>query len=1114
MLKRFGSAMPIKLEYRGFEFVFKKVPTSEELQQRYDEHIAALSARTAAAKQSSIPRADRARPLPMTSLQERFWFMEQAQAGGSALHITHIVWLGGVLNVSALQQALDLVVQRHEILRTSFQREGRDLVQVVHDPMPCPLDTQDVREVYACGGRDGLDPIFEAELNRPFSLTDPPLIRARIFEMSDDERALMVVTHHIAGDGWSLNLLLREVLGAYLALCTEREVVLPDLPIQFGDFATWRRQRRRESDAYDASLKYWREQLHGVDAFDLPMDRPRPSTRSHGGAMHRFDLTPVGASALHEMVASGTATLFEILTTAYLVTLGRLGGQPDVAIGTVSSGRDRAEVENLIGCFINNLVLRADLRGNPTFEEALERVSAAARGAREHEVPFDWVVDEFTETRNMNENPLFRVMLIQDEIPEVRADVAGLQLLGSKPWYPGSHYDMTLFVEASEAAVSFCFRYSTDLFEPETIAEIAVAYQQILETAAWAPQTRFHDFSLVSSAQQQALAQWGEGERAQTDARPIHTIIAETAEAGPERTALVFDGGSWTYANLDRESDRVAHALTEAGVQRGDRVGVSIERSPALIATLLGILKCGAAYVALQPDLPADRLAYMAADAGLSALVASTEGSAAAPWPMPPILAEGLEDRGPFAGPAVTGDDLAYILYTSGTTGYPKGVEVSHRAVSNLVAVLNQRGLFDADSIVLWKTPVGFDVSVSEMFNTLSVGGRLVATAPGDDKDPNKLIARIRAHHVNTLRMVPTALHMLTEFEAFGQCTTLQTVICAGEALTHEIVARFAQRSGAALYNLLGATETCVDTTYAVCSTDDDSAVASVGGPLPNYQTHVLDGSLHRVAQRAPGELYVGGVGLARGYRGMARRTATTFVPNPWAGAGARMYRTQDVVRWRHNGELSYVGRADRQLQVRGIRVELAAIEAHLNQVDGVEQAAVIAMNEANGKAESLVAYVVGSHGTLETAALRLALSAHLPEAVIPSHFVQIDKMPRTASGKINRGELPEPTTMIRRGERVMPDGDTETRIAGIWQAALEIDAIGANENFFEIGGHSLLAVRIQADIQDAFGVHVSVADFMEEPTVAGLAKTVVRLKASNVSASDLAALIAEIRGE
>ena len=1108
--------MPIKLEYRGFTFVFDKIPSEDQLKARYDERIEALQASSRKVQEARIRPADRKRPLPMTSLQERFWFMEQAAAGGVALHITHIVWLAGELDTEALRSAFEHVIHRHEVLRTSFERQHLDLVQVVHESVSFELLQTDQRALYATGGPDALDPIFEEEIRRPFRLDAPPLIRARVLALSDDEYALILVMHHIAGDGWSLNLLLQEVLGAYRAIRHGEEAVLPELPIQFGDFAVWQRASREEQGRHDDDLAYWREQLSGVEVVDLPTDRPRPTVPTHEGAMHRFGLSADVVRGLWGYIRDRDTTLFQVLVASFQVLLARTSGQNDVSIGSVSSGRNRSELEHLVGCFINNLVIRTRLDGNPSFDEALTRSEEAIAGARQHEIPFDWVIDELSRDRNMNDNPLFRVMLIQDEFPDVRTEVAGLKILGSKPWYPGSHYDVTLFVEAAKDDVSFCFRYSTDLFEPDTIAAFARSYQRILEQAVRNADTRVSEFRLLGDGEfHELVRERGVGPQSERDTFTIHHRFEVAAATHPERVVLSFDGGEWTYEELDERANAIAGALRQSGVGPDDRVGICIPRSPELLAGLLGIMKAGGAYVALQPDLAGPQLRFMAEDAGLTALVCTRESAYAVPWEGERVLADELGRLADFRSADVEPENLAYILYTSGTTGYPKGVEMSHGAVANLVSALETRELFDSESVVLWKTPVGFDVSVSELFNTVVAGGRLVVAPPGAEKDPHELVRLIREHGVNTLRMVPTALHMLTELDEFAACDALHTVICAGEALSAEVARRFFERSGGELYNLLGATETCVDTTFWRCIRHTESAVVPVGEALENYRIYVLDNVLEPVPARFPGAFFVAGDGLARGYRRLPRRTALSFLPDPHSVfAGGRMYRTGDVVRWNH-ASLEYIGRDDHQLQIRGVRVELSAVEAHLAAAPGVEQAAVRAVGETSGRAQSLAGYVVPLQGTVvEVSRLREYLAEHLPDAAVPSHFVELTTMPRTASGKIDRKALPEPSALLRKEERKLPSGETEERIAAIWRTHLGISEIGVDEDFFEVGGHSLLAVRIQADLQDAFGIHISVAEFLEQPTIAGIANCIVRRKAESIPDDELARILAEIRGE
>ena len=1087
--------MGIKLEYKGFTFEFKKIPSSEQLEQAYNERIAALKAASQRLKASQIKPADRDEPLPTTSLQERFWYMHLASGGGVALHISHIVWLGGAFDRDALETAFGIVVDRHEILRTAFQRTASGLTHVVDHGVRFRVDSVDARQAYAAGGQENLHATIKQIVDEPFDLERPPLIRCTVLDLAPSRYALVMVMHHIAGDGWSLRLLLQEVLASYQTAVTGKGIELPDLPIQFADFAAWQRKQRTEDRNAASAVQYWVDQLLDSEALELPTDHARPATRSHHGATYRFDLDAGWAAALREFVSDRQdVTLFHVLLGAFQIVLGRYSGSQDVSVGSVVSGRNRPEVENVIGCFINNMVLRTSLRGAPDVDEFLGRVSTTVKDAQANEVPFDWIVDALRNTRNIQEKPLFRVMLIQDEFPNMAGEVAGLELLGSEPWYPGAHYDMTLFVEAGEETIAFVFRYATELFDESTIARIADSYLRILRQFVLRPDLTVCDLTIVDdSVTREIVQQWSVGPEVALDARPVHKQFEDRVTAHPDRVALSFGGGQWTYEELNRRANLVAAALIERGVGPDVLVGVSIERSPALLATLLGVLKAGGAYVALQTDLPEERYRYMAQDAGAEILVCSRAG-AELPWDGERLRVETiLSSDAPATDPTgieIDPDHLAYVLYTSGSTGRPKGVEMRHGGVSNLVAALQHRGLFDADSVVLWKTPYGFDVSVSEMYNTLVAGGRLVVTESGAEKDPSALIGRIRDEAVNTLRMVPTALHLLTDDPGFATCDTVHTVICAGEALTSEMATQYFGRVDGELYNLLGATETCVDTTYQRC-TADGAAVVAVGGPLENYTTYVLDDYLQPVAEGFAGQLCVGGAALARAYHDMPARTALSFLPEPFGKPGGRMYATGDVVRWAAPGVMAYVGRADNQLQVRGIRVELGELEAQLQGAPGVGQVAVIPVNEREGRADALIGYLVASGSDeISAPAVRAHLQRFAQDAVIPSQWVVLDEMPRTPSGKIDRSALPAPDQRTRERERVAPRDDTERTLAGLWAEALEVDEIGVHENFFEIGGHSVTAIQIIARAKER-GLLLRPLQFFQHPTVARLARVV-----------------------
>ena len=877
---------------------------------------------------------------------------------------------------------------------------------------------------------------------------------------------------------------------------TDNEAETDDtLPIQYADYAIWQREQL-EGEAYESSVGFWKEHLRGVSrGIEWPIGRAPTQDADRVAEFVRFELSPDASDRLRAMARGAGTSLFVATYSLFSAYLARYTGDRDPVIGLPVTMRQKPELQELVGFFVNTIPLRADVGMEQSFEGWFREANRRWEASRAHQwLPLDYIVDATGVQRAGGRTPLLEAMFIH--LPDYRlgGEFAGLEIHRLDAQVPQAKTDLEVEIRDAGPQLSGFFKYDTTRFDAETIGHMAAQFAEFAEACLSAPERALGAHPVVTAQERAASLDLALGER--EDAAPtvsITRMLERVVVEQPDRVALQGADISWTYAQLDERACRVATRLVEAGIRDGARVGVSVERSPQLIAALIGILKTGAAYVSLPPDLPKDRLTYMADDAAVQVIVTDAKGAEIfGDRDTPQVdLAAALEsDAGTLPQLEPDPDRISYVLYTSGTTGRPKGVEMRHAAVTNLLWNLQKRGLFEPDDVVLGKTPYGFDVSVSEIFNPLVVGATLVMTPSGAERDPRKLIELMAQHGVTILRSVPTTIALLADEDTLGQCTSLKRVICAGEALKQSVVQTFMQKLDVGIYNLLGATETCIDSTYWDCSPDDETETAPVGGPLDNYRTYVLNDALEPAPRHTDGQLFVGGEALAQGYRNMAAQTAAKFVPDPHCDQpGARMYRTGDVVRWSTETGMVYVGRVDDQLQVRGIRVELGEIEAHLESSPLIKHAAVKPIGAMHGRAESLVAFYVAATDQEPTAAaLREHLMGKVQTAIIPGRFVQLDALPRSASGKVDRGALPNPQEIAAPTGPVQLDSEVERKVAKIWSDVLEIGEVGREANFFEVGGNSLAAVKVHRRLETEFDRKIELVELFEHATVRRLA--------------------------
>jgi amino acid adenylation domain-containing protein len=1080
--------------------------------------LAELAERVDALRRAGVPRLPPVvpagpGPLPLSFAQERLWFLDRLQPGLRAYNLPTAQRLRGHLDPRALERALAEIVTRHHSLRTTFEERDGVPVQVVAPVAAFTLEVEDLSALDPEAREAEAGRRAAREAARPFDLAAGPLFRASLLRLADEDHVLLLCVHHIVSDGWSRGVLFRELSVLYAAYREGGEAALPAPAVQYGDHAAWQREQLRGA-VLERETAYWRERLAGAPALlELPTDRPRPPVQSYRGARVRFGLPGALLAGVEALGRSEGATLYMVLLSAFGVLLSRYTGSADVVVGSSGAGRTRREVEELIGFFATTLVLRTDLSGDPPFREVLRRVREAALEAYEHqEVPFERLLDELQTERSLGHNPVFQVffaLLSEDalRLPGVRAEAVPVDVGTAK-------FDLSLFFVREEHGLRGMLEYATDLFDAATAGRMAAHLEVLLQSAVTHPDRPISALPVATDAERETLlGAWsGAGERFAV-ADSLHGRFEACASARPDAVAITFDGRPLTYGALNARANRLARRLRALGVAPEARVGLVAERSPELVVGVLAILKAGAAYVPLDPAYPADRLAYMAEDSGIRVLLAPSALRDRVPAEGTLVLAleEDVADEiGDDLGIAADPSNLAYVIYTSGSTGRPKGVGVTHGNVLRLFASTQSGFGFTAEDVWTLFHSYAFDFSVWEIWGALLYGGRLVVVPFDVSRDPVAFRALLERERVTSLSQTPSAFKALARVdeESPGELSSLRVVVFGGEALQYESLRTWLDRYGPKrprLVNMYGITETTVHVTWHTVTGAElrrGAAGSTVGTAIPDLRAYVLDPAGQPQPVGVPGELYVGGAGLARGYLGRPGLTARRFVPDPFSGdRGARLYRSGDLARWRADGTLEYLGRIDQQVKVRGFRIELGEIESVLLAQPGVSAAAVIVRGE--GEDAALAAYVVPAEGAVSASALRDALARQLPDYMVPAAFVVIGRIPLTANGKLDRGALPEPDAAGAEAADayVAPRTPTEEVLAGIWADVLRLDRVGVDTSFFAIGGHSLRATQVVARIREVFGVGVPLRALFEDPTVAELATRVEAARRAGVPA-------------
>ncbi|MEP0885572.1 amino acid adenylation domain-containing protein [Trichocoleus sp. ST-U3] len=1064
--------------------------------------------------------------FPASFAQARLWFIDQLVPGNTFYNVPTALRLTGSLNYTALEQTFNEIVRRHEVLRTRFGIVEGQLVQAIPADIDVPtssinLSLIDLRELPAEEREHQAKRLVAEESQRPFDLAVGPLLRLMLLKLDETEHILLLNLHHIVSDDWSTGVLMRELSAIYTAFVLEMPSPLPELPLQYADFAHW--QREWLQGELETQLAYWRQQLDGVPILNLQVRRPKAALQTYRGATKLLELPPSLSEALEKLSQQEGVTLFMTLLAAFQILLYRYTQQEDIAVGSPIANRNRSEIEGLIGFFVNTLVLRTDLSGNPTFQELLGRVREVTLGAYAHQdLPFEKLVEELQPERSLSRHPLFQVVFALQNAPTEALELPGLRLNPLTIDFKTTRFDLEFNLwKASEGFRSLWGErwehsegirgvvvYNTDLFDEATISRMLGHFKTLLEGIVANPQTRIADLPLLSVAEHHQLTvAWNDTFADYPQNQCIHQLFEAQVEKTPDATAVIFEDKQLTYCELNSYSNKLAHHLQKLGVGSSVLVGICVERSVEMIVGCLSILKAGGAYLPLDPSYPQERLRFMIEDSQISVVltqeklveqlpdvVTYTQQDSSNPrvicldtdWNT--ITQESSENP----SSSVTSDDLAYVIYTSGSTGKPKGVAVPHKAVNRLVFNTNYITL-DPNDKIAQASNTSFDAATFEIWGALLHGAQLVGISRDVMLSPQDFAQQLRQEGISVL-FLTTALFQQVVRDVPDAFVTLRCLLFGGEAVDPRWVRKvLKQRAPKQLLHVYGPTEgTTFSSYYCVQDVPEEATSIPIGRPITNTQIYLLDGQLQPLPIGVVGELYIGGDGLARGYLNRPELTSLAFIPNPFSQKpGTRLYKTGDLARYRSDGNIEFLGRSDDQVKIRGFRIELAEIEAVLSQHPAVAEAVVIVQEDIPGD-KHLVTYIVPNKGQAPTSSqLRQFSKEKLPNYMVPSIYMMLESLPLTPNGKVDRRVLPAVDTLSLepKEDYVAPRTTVEEELAGIWAKVLGKQQVGVHDNFFELGGHSLLATQLTSRIRDRFKVELPVRILFEAPTVGMLAR-------------------------
>jgi amino acid adenylation domain-containing protein/non-ribosomal peptide synthase protein (TIGR01720 family) len=1055
-----------------------------------------------------LPRTGNAE-LPLSYAQQRLWFLDQFEPNSASYNIPFGLRLVGTVNVGALEQSLIEIIHRHEVLRTNFITVDGQATQIIETQPNWSVTVVDLQHLALTEQEIAAQKLVQQKAFEPFDLAYDALIRATLIVLSQTEQWLLVCMHHVVSDGWSIGVFVQELQALYNAYSQGQPSPLLPLPIQYADFAIWQRQWL-VGEVLQSQLSYWQEQLANAPTFlPLPTDRLRPAVQTFNGAYLEFALSVELTEQLTKLSQQQGVTLFMTLLAAYNTLLYRYTGQTDILVGTPIANRDRTEIEGLIGFFVNTLVMRTDLSENPSFNELLPRIREVALSAYAHQdLPFEMLVEALQPERDLSHTPLFQVMFVLNNAPKSEIELTGLSVSDLPIESAIAKFDLTLSMENTSTGLVGGWEYNTDLFDSSTIERMTGHFMTLLESIVANPSERISQLPiLTASEQQQLLVEWNDTSVDYPQDKCIHQLFEEQVQRTPDAVAVVFENQQLTYQELNCRANQLAHYLRSLGVGADVLVGICVERSLEMVVGLLGILKAGGAYVPLDPEYPQDRLSFMLADAQVSVLLTQQHLVESLPQHQARVvhldkdwvaIAKSSQNN-PIA--QVQASNVAYVIYTSGSTGQPKGVILSHSNLCNHTFWMQATFPLTKKDKVLQKTPFGFDASVWEFYAPLLAGGQLLIAEPGGHTDSAYLLRLIAQKQVTTVQLVPSLLQMLLEQGGIETCHSLKHVFCGGEVLPITLQESLLSKLDVNLHNLYGPTEACIDATFWNCQREIYPQVVPIGRPIFNTQIYILDQNLQPVPIGVPGELHIGGAGLAKGYLNRPELTQERFIPNPFNNSkfkiqkltlseaeGSKLYKTGDLARYLPDGNIEYLGRIDNQVKIRGFRIELGEIEAALSQHSDVQTSVVIIREDIPGN-KRLVAYIVPQqHITPTVSVLRSFLKEKLPDYMVPSAIVILKSLPLSSNGKIDRRALPEPEARTGiENSLVAPRTPIEEKLAQIWEQVLRVEQIGIHDNFFELGGDSILSIQIISRAKVA-GIELTVKQLFANKTIAQLA--------------------------